>query len=82
MRTFSYVYILKSEAVADRYYVGLTDNLGERLRRHNAGDVRHTTKFRPWALKTAIAFSDRTRAADFEQYLKTYSGRAFAKRRL
>jgi hypothetical protein len=33
-------------------------------------------------VKTVIAFADRKRAADFERYLKTASGRAFAKKRL
>jgi hypothetical protein len=52
------------------------------LRRRNAGEVSHTAKFKPWRIKTAIAFTDRDRAAAFEQYLKSSSGRAFAKKRL
>jgi len=79
---FCYVYILQSEVQAERFYVGLTDNLRDRLRRHNAGEVPHTKKFRPWRIKTAIAFTDRLQAASFEKYLKTASGRAFAKKRL
>ena len=79
---FSYVYILQSLTHPEHYYVGITDNLGDRLRRHNGGEVSHTAKFTPWRIKTAIAFSDRSRAAEFEHYLKTASGRAFAKKRL
>jgi putative endonuclease len=79
---FSYVYILQSEADRERHYTGVTDDLKDRLRRHNAGEVSHTSKFRPWAIKTALAFTDRQRAAGFEKYLKTASGRAFAKKRL
>jgi predicted GIY-YIG superfamily endonuclease len=60
----------------------LTDDLADRLRRHNAGEIRHTAKFRPWRIKSAIAFTDRARAAALERYLKTASGRAFAKKRL
>ena len=60
---FTYVYILQSEANPDRFYVGLTDELQERLRKHNAGEVSHTAKFKPWVFKTAIAFRDRKRAA-------------------
>jgi predicted GIY-YIG superfamily endonuclease len=52
------------------------------LEKHNAGDVSHTAKFRPWRIQTAIAFTDRDRASQFERYLKTGSGRAFAKKRL
>jgi predicted GIY-YIG superfamily endonuclease len=79
---FTYVYILQSELSPERFYVGLTDNLKDRLRRHNGGEVPHTLKFAPWRIKTAIAFTDRARAADFERYLKSASGRAFTKKRL
>jgi predicted GIY-YIG superfamily endonuclease len=79
---FHYVYILQSEVNPDRFYVGLTDDLQERLRKHNAGEVVHTMKFKPWVVKTAIAFRDRDRAAQFERYLKSGSGRAFARKHL
>ena len=77
-----YVYILRSETDEDRYYTGLTDDLRKRLETHNAGRVPHRAKWKPWHLKTYVAFSNRTRAADFEQYLKSSSGRAFVKKRL
>lgn len=77
-----YVYILKGLKDASRHYAGLTDDLKARLRRHNAGQVAHTSKYRPWRLKTYVAFSDDAKAAEFERYLKSGSGRAFAKRRL
>jgi len=38
--------------------------------------------WRPWRIKTAIAFTDHQRTLDFEAYLKTVSGRVFAKKRL
>ncbi|MBD3394429.1 MAG: GIY-YIG nuclease family protein [Chitinivibrionales bacterium] len=79
---YHYVYILRSESCAGRYYVGLTTDLEARLAKHNAGQVRHTSTFGPWKVKTAIAFTDDRRAASFERYLKTPSGRAFAKKRL
>jgi predicted GIY-YIG superfamily endonuclease len=79
---FSYVYILQSEANPKNHYVGLTDDLRKRLEKHNAGDVPHTAKFRPWRIQTAISFNNRERASEFERYLKTGSGRALAKKRL
>ena len=79
---YFYVYILQSESNAERFYVGLTDHLRARLMKHNRGDVPHTSKFRPWKIKTAVAFTDRERASRFESYLKTASGRAFTKKRL
>jgi putative endonuclease len=77
-----YVYILESVSCVDRFYTGVTSDLKARLARHNAGEVSHTSKFTPWRLKTYIAFSDSQSAFDFERYLKTGSGRAFAKKRL
>jgi putative endonuclease len=76
------VYILQSLAKPGHFYAGLTDDLRDRLRRHNAGEVSHTAKFCPWRIKTAVAFTDRGQAAKFERYLKTASGRAFTKKRL
>jgi putative endonuclease len=77
-----YVYILKSENFPDKYYVGQTDDLKTRLSIHNLGKVSHTAKYRPWTLKTYVAFSDEAQAGAFEAYLKTASGRAFSKKRL
>jgi putative endonuclease len=79
---FFYVYILQSVQMPEHFYVGITGDLKQRLGQHNAGGVSHTSKFRPWQIKTAVAFADRQRAAAFEKYLKTASGRAFAKKRL
>jgi predicted GIY-YIG superfamily endonuclease len=79
---FFYVYILQSESDDGRFYVALTDDLRTRLKKHNKGDVPHTSKFCPWKIKTAIAFTDRERASQFENCLKTASGRAFTKKRL
>jgi HSP20 family molecular chaperone IbpA len=42
-----YVHILTSAASADRY-VGLTSDLRARVRKHDAGEVPHTAKHRPW----------------------------------
>ena len=72
--------MLQSEADERRHYVGLTDDLRARLQVHNKGSVQHSSQFRPWRIKTAVAFTDRARAAEFERYLKSASGRAFAKK--
>jgi len=77
---FFYVYILQSD-VENHFYVGFTENLQTRLKTHNAGKVPHSRQFRPWRIRTAIAFTDRQRAVDFERYLKSASGRAFATKR-
>jgi predicted GIY-YIG superfamily endonuclease len=74
-----YVYILES-LNAGHFYVGVTDNLRARLAKHNAGEVPHTSKYKPWRLRTYVAFDDEHRAIAFEKYLKSGSGRTFAKR--
>jgi putative endonuclease len=77
-----YVYILRSLGRLDTYYTGVTGDLRARLREHNTGKVPHTSKFAPWEIKTYTAFADKNRAYAFEKYLKSPSGRAFAKKRL
>ncbi len=76
------VYILESLADAGRFYMGVTTDLRSRFRKHNNGRVPHTSKYAPWRIKTYVAFSDEDQAYSFERYLKTASGRAFAKKRL
>jgi predicted GIY-YIG superfamily endonuclease len=78
MTPFHYVYILVSETDSSRHYTGLTQDLEARLLAHNAGQVSHTSKFRPWRIENAFAFRSREKAATFERYLKSHSGRAFA----
>ena len=78
--SFHYVYILESVTNPEHFYVGLTEDLQARLGKHNAGEVPHTSKFRPWVIKTAMVFRDRERASAFERYLKSGSGRAFARK--
>jgi putative endonuclease len=78
----TYVYILRSIRDAERFYLGVTGDLRARLKKHNAGEVPHTAKYLPWTIKTYIAFADEQQAFAFEKYLKSPSGRAFAKKRL
>jgi putative endonuclease len=77
-----YVYILQSLADSQHFYTGITDDLEARLLKHNSGAVTHTSKSRPWRIRTYVAFADEDRAITFEKYLKSGSGRAFAKARL
>lgn len=77
-----YVYILRSVADTRHTYVGTTQNLRARLAQHNSGKSIHTNKFKPWTVQFYAAFPHRNLAANFERYLKTGSGRAFAARHL
>ena len=77
-----YVYLIESLSVPGQRYVGFTTDLRQRFEDHNAGKSSHTAKFKPWRLVTYIAFSDRANAEEFERYLKSGSGHAFANKRL
>ena len=80
MSKFYYVYLLTDVTTETHFYTGVTENLESRLQKHNSGEVPHTSKFRPWRIKTAIAFDSKEKAYAFESYLKTHCGRTFAKR--
>jgi predicted GIY-YIG superfamily endonuclease len=80
--TFYYVYIIQSLKDTNRFYTGFSEAIDSRLKDHNSGKNPHTAKYKPWKIKTAIAFTDRNKALEFESYLKSPSGRAFAKKRL
>ena len=75
-----YVYLIKSISHPEQKYIGQTDDLKNRLKQHNAGYSIHTAKYKPWELVNYFAFSSKDAALEFEQYLKTGSGYAFAKR--
>jgi putative endonuclease len=77
-----YVYIIRSGAFPEQEYAGASANLKNRLADHNAGKSPHTAKFSPWQLVWYSAFPDKYKALAFEEYLKSHSGRAFAKKRL
>jgi len=77
-----YIYIIRSAASPEQDYVGATTDLKQRMADHNAGKSTHTAKFRPWELIWYSAFPDKHKALEFEKYLKSHSGRAFAKKRL
>jgi putative endonuclease len=76
-----YVYLLKSINFLDQKYVGCTDNLKERLETHNSGGSIFTKSYRPWVVEVYLAFQEEKTARAFEKYLKSQSGRAFAKKR-
>ncbi len=77
-----FVYVLQSLTRRERHYVGLTSDVSKRLAVHNSGGSTHTVADRPWELLAVIEFTKESSAARFEQYLKSGSGRAFAKRHL
>jgi len=77
-----YPYILRSKNFPDQTYIGSTSDLRKRLTEQNAGKSIHTNKFKPWCLVAYIALPEKQLAEEMEKYLKSGSGRAFAKKHL
>jgi len=76
------VYILRSEKYRKRLYIGLTEDLENRIKEHNHNESRYSKNYAPWDLETYIVFKDKSQAVSFEKYLKSGSGFAFLKKRL
>lgn len=74
------VYIIRSDADPSRHYVGITNDVDARLVWHNNGLSGYSIQYRPWSLVVSILFPTEHEAVRFERYLKSGSGRAFAKR--
>ena len=74
-----YVYSLKC---CNGYYVGCTENLKERLKRHQDGNVSATAKKLPIELDFYFAINNKYKAFEFEKYLKSGSGRSFMNKHL
>ncbi len=72
MNSFYYVYILVSETNEKLHYGGVTRDLNAWLSEHNRGD--------PGRFRLQVAFRSEAKARRFERYLKTGSGREFARR--
>ena len=77
-----YVYIIKSELVPDKFYVGYSLDVKSRLIKHNEGGSIYTKDYKPWTLVFCSVFKEKHIALGFEKYLKSHSGRSFMKKRL
>lgn len=76
-----YTYILKSSK-SGKSYTGWTTDLKRRFQEHNSGQSFATKPYLPWKLVYYCAFETEKLAKDFELYLKSGSGKAFANKRL
>jgi putative endonuclease len=76
-----YTYILYTEKY-DRIYIGQTNDIESRLRRHNSGRVRSTKAYIPWKLVYYEEFSNRSEAMKREKELKTHQGRTWIRNTL
>ena len=76
-----YAYILLSSK-SHIFYFGSTNDLKVRFKLHNLGQVKSTKPHIPWKLVWYGAFNSEQEARDFELYLKSGSGKAFAYKHL
>ncbi|HUS86787.1 MAG TPA: GIY-YIG nuclease family protein [Bacteroidales bacterium] len=70
----NFVYILVSER-NNKYYIGQTENLEARLKKHNSGRNVSTRYGRPWKLKFWQEFETRKDAIKVEHLLKSMKKR-------
>jgi putative endonuclease len=66
-----HTYILKSESTG-RLYIGQTNNLNDRIKRHNSNQSLSTSKRGPWILIFSKAFETRAKAVKLEMKLKSW----------
>lgn len=78
MEYFSYVLLSQ---VNGFIYVGSTDTVYFRLKRHNAGKVKSTKAYRPWKLLEFYKFPSRSEAFRHERFLKTHQQKDLIKER-
>ena len=64
-----HVYILYSEAF-DKYYIGQSKNVFERIHLHNNGSVKSTKPYLPWTIHWYCKKNSRSEAIILERKLK------------
>lgn len=69
-----HVYILISE-VDKSFYVGQTNDLVARLKRHNTGLEKYTRRKAPWKVFWSVQVSSRAEAMALERELKNLKSR-------
>jgi putative endonuclease len=70
------IYILYSEKL-DKFYVGSTGNLEDRLLRHNSGRSTFTKNGIPWKLVYTEKFDTRIEAVQRELFIKKQKSRKY-----
>lgn len=76
-----FAYILRSSKDKD-LYIGSTNDIQRRLRKHNTGTVDSTKRRTPLILEAYVAVKDKEKAVELEQYFKTGSGKAVLNKRI
>ena len=64
-----YVYILESQ-VDSSLYIGQSQNIEERLKNHNLGNIKSTTTKKPWKLYAYKIVGSRSESVIIEKKMK------------
>jgi len=64
-----FVYFLKSSNV-NKFYIGVTINMEDRLKQHNNGKTKSTKPYKPWRIIYFENYSDKSEAYKREWFLK------------
>jgi len=67
-----FVYILFSKKL-QKYYIGQTNNIKNRLQQHNSGESNYTSRGIPWEFKWYTMKNTRSEAIILERKLKNLS---------
>ena len=68
------VYILYSSKL-DKYYIGFSADVNDRLLRHNRGKMGFTSLGKPWVIVYTEAFQSKKLAMEREKQLKNWKNR-------
>ena len=77
-RNFMYhTYVLENPS--GKMYIGQSNDLSDRLKRHNGNRVKSTKNKGPWKIVYSKQFSTRTESVNYEAYLKSLKNSRYIK---
>ena len=71
-----FVYIIYSKT-CDKYYIGQTDNIDDRLISHNSGNSPYTSRARDWQIVYSETYGTRTEVRKRELEIKRKKSRKY-----
>jgi len=74
-----YVYVLQSYKDCN-FYIGITENLEDRVKRHNSGRVQSTRGRAPFKVVFSEEYPDYEEARKREKFFKSGQGRLFLRK--
>ncbi len=69
-----YIYIIHSPSI-DKYYIGISSNLTERIKKHNTNHKGYTGKVNDWTLVHQEEFDNKSDALKREKQIKSWKSK-------